>query len=126
MSIITYKVKVDSDGSKEWYLNDKLHREDGPAVELADGSRAWYLNGKFHREDGPAIEYPDGSKYWYLNDEFHREDGPAVERADGSRAWYLNGVEYTEEEFNKEMLTTVEMTIAEIEALVGKKVKVVK
>jgi hypothetical protein len=28
----------------------------------------WFLNGKLHREDGPAIEYGDGQKSWYLND----------------------------------------------------------
>ena len=33
----------------------------------SDGTKAWYLNGKLHREDGPAIEWPDGSKQWYLN-----------------------------------------------------------
>jgi len=27
------------------------------------------LNDKLHREDGPAIEYADGSKYWWLNNE---------------------------------------------------------
>jgi hypothetical protein len=36
------------DGSKEWFLNDRLHREDGPAVERADGTKAWYLNGERH------------------------------------------------------------------------------
>ena len=34
-----------------------------------NGSKSWYLNGNLHREDGPAVEYPDGSKQWYLNDE---------------------------------------------------------
>jgi len=57
-----------SNGSKYWYLNDKRHREDGPAIERPDGSKFWYLNGKLHREDGPAIENSDGSKAWYLND----------------------------------------------------------
>ena len=27
----------------------------------------WYKNDKLHRENGPAIEYFDGSKYWYIN-----------------------------------------------------------
>ena len=126
MDSITYKVEVDSDGSRYWYLNDERHREDGPAIEGPHGYKAWYLKGIRHREDGPAREYSDGSKVWYLNDEVHREDGPAVEYIGGSKEWWLNSVEYTEEEFNKKMLTTVEMSIAEIAALVGKKVKVVK
>ena len=45
-------------GSKEWWLNGKRHREDGPAVEYCiNGSKEWWLNGKRHREDGPAVEY---------------------------------------------------------------------
>jgi hypothetical protein len=43
--MIEYKVKVFNEGTKEWYLNNKLHREDGPAMEYADGSKSWYLNG---------------------------------------------------------------------------------
>ena len=63
--MIKYTVKVFEDGSKFWYLNDKLHRTDGPAVEYANGGKEWYLNGKRHREDGPAIEYADGRKRWF-------------------------------------------------------------
>ena len=40
------EIKVSSDGTKEWYLNGKLHREDGPAIERSDGSKSWYLNDK--------------------------------------------------------------------------------
>jgi len=54
-------------GTKFWYLDDKFHREDGPAVEYPDGQKQWWLNHNLHREDGPAIEYPDGTKLWYLN-----------------------------------------------------------
>ena len=32
--MIEYTVKVWDNGNKFWYLNDKLHREDGPAMEL--------------------------------------------------------------------------------------------
>ena len=42
----TYIVKVDDGGTKEWYRDDKRHREDGPAVEWASGTKEWYLNGK--------------------------------------------------------------------------------
>ena len=38
--------KVDEYGTKFWYLNGKLHRTDGPAVEHANGEKCWYLNGK--------------------------------------------------------------------------------
>ena len=99
----TYTVKIHDNGDKAWYLNDKLHREDGPAVEWANGDKWWYLNGKLRREDGPAIEYASGTKSWYLNGKLHRENGPAVEYADGDKAWYLNDKKYTEAEFNKLM-----------------------
>ena len=89
--MIKYEVEVYIDGSKKWYLNGKLHREDGPAVVFADGSKHWYLNNKLHREDGPAIEGADGNKYWYLNGKRHREDGPAVEYVEGYKSWWLNG-----------------------------------
>ena len=124
--MIEYTVKVRADGTKEWYLNDKLHREDGPAMEFADGSKCWYLNGKLHREDGPAIEYASGSKSWYLNGKLHREDGPAMEFADGDKFWYLNGKKVTEEEHKRMTSPVVEMTMEEINKALGKQVKVVE
>jgi hypothetical protein len=59
--LITY-----STGCKIYYVNDKLHREDGPAVERADGCKGYWIHGKRHREDGPAIEW-ENRKYYYLN-----------------------------------------------------------
>jgi hypothetical protein len=100
---IKYEVEVYEDGDMFWYLNGQLHREDGPALEYANGTKSWLLKGKLHREDGPAIEWADGNKYWYLNDE-----------------------RLTEEEFNKRMAPTVEMTMAQISEALGKNVKVVK
>ena len=97
MNYKTYEVRVYTNGTKEWYLNGKLHREDGPAVECTVGTKSWYLNGKLHREDGPAIEWTDGTK-----------------------SWYLNGRCYTEEEYNKELNNTCEGKIVEID---GKKYK---
>ena len=54
--MIEYAVRVNDGGTKEWFLNGKRHREDGPAVEYANGYKSWYINGELHREDGPAIE----------------------------------------------------------------------
>jgi hypothetical protein len=120
--MIEYTVKVHPDRT-EWFLNGKLHREDGPAVEWADGSRYWYLNDKRHRTDGPARECADGDRYWYLNGQRHRTDGPAIERANGDRLWYLNGEQVTEAEVMK---PSKELTVAQIEQLLGYSVKVVK
>jgi hypothetical protein len=99
MKFIEYNVKVFKNGDKEWYLNGKLHREDGPAAEWADGNKFWCLNGNLHRKDGPAIEYADGTKAWYINGNCHRENGPAYEYADGTKEYYLDGIKYSEKEF---------------------------
>ena len=61
------KCIVDKFGVKRWFLNEQLHREDGPAVESAAGDKEWRLNGERHREDGPAVEWTSGHKWWYLN-----------------------------------------------------------
>ena len=66
---------IDSEGNKRWYNEQrKLHREDGPAVELAKGSKAWWLNDKLHREDGPAIEWANGTNEWWLNGKQYTEE----------------------------------------------------
>ena len=124
--MIEYTVKVYED-KNEWYLNGKLHREDGPAVEYADGDKFWFLNGEQHREDGPAVERADGSKSWFLNGERHREDGPAFEFASGSKFWYLNGEELTEEEWKRKVSpATKELSVEEISKLLGYQVKIIK
>ena len=109
------KVKVDPGGNKRWYLNGKLHREDGPAIEYAS-HKSWYLNGNLHREDGPAIEYAS-HKSWYLNGNLHREDGPAVEHSDGTKSWYLNGKRHSEEQFNKKVKKSCENKVVEIDGI---------
>jgi hypothetical protein len=38
--------QVYSDGIKQWWFNNTLHREDGPAVEGMNGCVGFYLNGK--------------------------------------------------------------------------------
>lgn len=95
---------VQLNGDKHWVLNGELHRENGPAMELASGTQKWYLNGKMHREDGPAAIYSYGSQQWWIHGEPHREDGPAVEYDDGSKEWYIYGEQLTEEEFNSWVL----------------------
>ena len=124
--MIEYTVKVYPNGDKFWWLNDKLHREDGPAYEGASGNKSWYLNGKIHREDGPAIERASGNKFWWLNDKLHREDGPAMEWADGDKFWFLNDEEVTEEKHKRQTSKVVEMTMEEINKALGKQVKVVQ
>ena len=76
-------------GGKEWWVDDKLHRVDGPAVEYADGDKAWYVDGKLHRVGGPAVEYADGYRAWWVDGKLHRVDGPAVERKSGTNEWWV-------------------------------------
>lgn len=55
------------------YRNDEglLHKADGPAIIWHTGSKMWYIDGKLHRIGGPAIEYKstDGLEYneYYIN-----------------------------------------------------------
>ena len=75
-------------------------------VKVYKDRTAWYLNGVPHREDGPAIEWANGNKWWYLNDK-----------------------EYSEEEWKVEIQKrngAIELTVGDIEKLLGKKVKIVK
>lgn len=80
------RVKTLQDGTKVWYLGDKIHRDDGPAVEMADGTRYWYRNGVIHRDNGPAVEYsPNGVVEFWVNGVFqsreqsHGETQPRTE-----------------------------------------------
>jgi len=68
--MIEYTVRVFDDGNRHWFLNGRLHREDGPAIEWSDGSKFWYLDGKLVTEQevmksscsGKIVEI-DGKKY---------------------------------------------------------------
>jgi len=122
----TYKVQVDEGGTKYWYLNDKLHRDDGPAVEYSDGTKKWYLNGEVHRTDGPAVEYSDGTKMWFVNGKCHRTDGPAVEYAGGINRWYLNNKEFTETEWRKKTQKPKAPCVGKVVEVDGVKYKLVE
>ena len=77
---------------------------DKPEMKVyADGTKCWYFNGKLHREDGPALEYPNGAKSWFLNGKRHREDGTAIEYADGTKRWYLNDIKFSFEDYIQEL-----------------------
>lgn len=96
------EIKYLEDGSAQFLLDGKLHREGGPAICRVDGkAEEWYLNGKRHRVDGPAVLNEDGTKEWYFEGKRHRKRGPAVERENGlGNEWWVFGIQVTEEEFN--------------------------
>ena len=81
----------DFSNRKEWYLDGKLHRDDGPAIECVNGYKLWYQYGQLHRFDGPAVEASNGDKCWYQNGKRHRVDGHAAEYGNGDKFWYLDG-----------------------------------
>ena len=129
MAVKKYYVTVDEAGTICWYKDAKckiLHRENGPAVDCTNGHKEWWQNDQLHRTDGPAIEWRDGDKRWFQNGQRHRIDGPAVMYANGSKAWYINDNALTEAEFLEATQPVVEMTVADIEKLVGKHVKIIK
>ena len=101
---------VNKSGDKEWRLNGKLHRLDGPAIEWMDGHKAWYVNGLPHREDGPAFEFSNGSKHWYLNGKCHREDGPAVDGVNGDKCWFYQDKKIDCKD-NKEFLRMIKLIV---------------
>ena len=101
-----YWVTVGDSGTTRWYKDAKmtiLHRVGGPAVECNNGYRNWRLNGELHRTDGPAVEWPNGTK-----------------------EWWLNGQQLTEQEHAHRVNPAQEMTVAEIEKLLGKRIKIIK
>ena len=98
-----YDIEVDYNDTVRYYKpgTQILHRLNGPAIEYEDGTKCWYVDGKLHRTDGPAVEWPDGMKYWYIDD-----------------------VKLTEKRFKKKTAVE-ELTLAQIEKLLGHRVKVV-
>ena len=91
----------------KYFLNSKLHRENGPAHVFINpqGERCkeYYVNGRHHRIGGPAIVYGHKHKEWIVNDEYHRENGPAIIMNQGEpdeyREYWINGKEVAEEKF---------------------------
>jgi uncharacterized membrane protein len=93
-----YRVLVNYNGTERWYNKDnQRHRHNGPAIVYADGTQFWYKNGRFHRDDGPAIIYADGYKEYWI-------DG----------IYQPNSKEFKE------------LTVADIEKILGYRIKVVK
>jgi len=66
---------IQKQGDDKFYYKDPektiLHRVDGPAFIATDGVyKEWWLNDKIHRTDGPAIEWANGAKEWFVNGVF--------------------------------------------------------
>jgi hypothetical protein len=60
--------EVNTNDDVYYYLNDKRHRTNGPAIEYNNGDKCWYLNGYFHNEKGSSTIYSNGNKFWDIED----------------------------------------------------------
>jgi hypothetical protein len=58
---------INQEDLQEWYINDKLHRIDGPSSISPLGDRYWSRRGVLHRVDGPAVINANGDERWYIN-----------------------------------------------------------
>lgn len=122
-----------TNGTKLWYQRGEFHRDgDKPAKEYDDGKKMWYQNGQLHRDEGPAIITPIGRKEWYQNGQLHRDDGPAMITETGRQKYYYKGknvgmldVELQRIPPMRLLQVEVELTVAEIESILGHKIKIV-
>ena len=88
---ITDQPILQPNGCQEWWKDDELHREGGPAVLYPDGEEHWYVNGVRHRIGGPAITYPDGEKHWYEHGKFIKNEVPLFIKFKDRIEWRVNG-----------------------------------
>jgi len=91
---------------EKWYMFDKLHRYNGPAMIWynKDGNLTymeWFKRGRTHRLGGPAVVIYDNNgnlkrEVWYNEGMRHKEDGPASVKYHNNgrvkrRDWYTGG-----------------------------------
>lgn len=66
-----------------WLLDDRPHREDGPACVMrrtADGAvgfELWYRQGRLHRDDGPAALHYDFESGRVTQAHYFQDGAPA-------------------------------------------------
>jgi hypothetical protein len=92
---VIYDIGMLNGTREEWYLNNHLHRDGGPAIiGYVDGkivSQYWYVHGTKHRDIEPAVIQSDGRMEWWHHGLLHRLNGPAVICENGVKVWYLHG-----------------------------------
>jgi len=99
---MNYNVHVEQSGNTNWFLNGELVK-----VEWTNGNISHYKNGKLHKEDGPAHEGANGINHWYLEGRpFYNE-----------QEWQI--------EVAKRNPPPKELTVAQIETLLGFKIKII-
>ena len=56
---MNYDIRINIFGDKRYYVNNVLHREDGPAVEYANGDKEWWLKNKYYGSNNKFT-----NKFW--------------------------------------------------------------
>jgi len=59
--------RKDVNGYKYWYVDNRLHRENGPAIEHSNGYKQWWLYNKHYLE-------PDYYRELYNRGKITREE----------------------------------------------------
>jgi hypothetical protein len=114
------RLKKDSNGNNffihnsyiGYVKNNRLHREDGPALEYnetysnhLDNIKWWMKKGYLHRENGPAYENPNNGKYHFY--------------IDGCRAYSLE--QFTKLIIQKDPKATIKLSLDSLSRLMGVK-----
>lgn len=91
-------------GIKTWWVNDKRHRIDGPAIEFADGYKEYWVNGKQYSKDDWEYDYKPRKVarkhafymsqrvYEDTNCELHHLFKPAKITHNGTKQWWKHGL----------------------------------
>jgi hypothetical protein len=75
--------EVNTNDDVYYYLNDKRHRTNGPAIEYNNGDKCWYVYGDRHNDKGPATIHKTGWTFWFLNDNLQT-------LSNSTPTWFLN------------------------------------
>lgn len=108
-----------------WFEDGKLHRSDGPAITYADGTKEWWIRGRRHRQGAASVVVAKGARWnnwqpvghmssrkrmpltgpaelYYSHGQLHNVSGPAL-RAQGRRDQYwLEGEKLTNHQWQKQ------------------------
>lgn len=93
--------EVTPEGTKIWYVEidgkKYVHRDTGPAIEMANGHKEWYNMDVLDRDYrlGPAQILADGTQKYYEKGIQHRPNGAAVLYPDGGYEYWVKGKQQT-------------------------------
>lgn len=71
-------IKHGYQGSKFYYRDKLRHRIGGPAQEYGNGDTTWFVNDRLHRLDGPAIDWKH-QKGWYIDGKEYTKEAFDIE-----------------------------------------------